>query len=837
MRKNYTLLFLFFCIHVLIYGQSNDYIFRAAVAARKYIDFDQHGFIINGKKTFLVSAGLEYARIPHQLWRDRLMRLKRAGFNCIEIYTFWNFHEPQEGRFDFSGDHDLDAFLRLVKQMGMYAIARVGPYYCAEWDLGGYPVWLRFKDSLVLRVPNPVFEKYTDRFFDRLIPIIVRNQVSHGGSVILVQLENEHDASWGTFIPNRYFSHLQKKVLSLGLQVPYFFSGLHHGSDPAGNEGKSFDNPYRPNPWFTTEFWSVWYDRYGSGRQDADEYGRRTWKIIERGGGGYNYYMAHGGTNFGYTNNDEMAASYDYGAAVGQAGGLRPIYYQFKRNAWFARSFESILCNAGDACSAANDIIKDVAVHVFSRHSPNGDIVFLDNGSTMPVNLQIGSDSIALSSHEILPLVRDFKLARGVTLDWGLARILGISNQGNTHTLVVYGNAGSKARLKFSADSAIHTTAGDSSFDLQANTAVLKIVFNSEQPAIYRFTSGAETVRIIAVDSVLAGRTWFADANGKQYVIIGPEYLGDVKVKNHHLQLTTEHFWEESKEFPVWVYDEQGVRTAQAGSTPNSHPATRSLGAWETASASAPASSVFDDSRWFKSDTVLQMGADGDLSCYAWYRTRLNINSPGAYVLKLHGGDRASVYLDNVRIGSANIPGSFSIPSLSAGRHVLAIFTAHSGRNKLYSYYGPMKFKDPKGLAGKVVLQQAGHEDSVQLLGWRMKGGPGNATAWNPLKTGASSDRPVFYRNSFTVDSANGNAHAIWRVSIEGLGHGSIWVNGYNLGRYPEKIPVNSLYIPECWLVKGNNSIMIYDEDGKRPDKVSIIAETAASRDISILEL
>ena len=82
-----------------------------------------------------------HARVPRALWRDRLLRLKRAGFNCVEMYTFWNTHEPQEGQFDFSGDLDLDAYLKLVHQVGMYAICRVGPYYCAEWDNGGLPAW------------------------------------------------------------------------------------------------------------------------------------------------------------------------------------------------------------------------------------------------------------------------------------------------------------------------------------------------------------------------------------------------------------------------------------------------------------------------------------------------------------------------------------------------------------------------------------------------------------------------------------------------------------------------------------------------------------------------
>src|SRR6202012_339725 len=221
----YITLIISFCINVAKAQSANDHMFPAAETAKPYIDYDTRGFIINGKRTFIVSAGLEYARIPHQLWHDRLLRLKRAGFNCVEFYTFWNFHEPHEGQFDFSGDHDLNAFLKEVKRLDMYAIARVGPYYCAEWDFGGYPIWLRFKPDVLVRQPNAAFEKYVGRFFDHLLPVISSNQINHGGSVILVQLENEHPKGWGTIMPDSYFTFLQKKALDEGIEVPYLSSG------------------------------------------------------------------------------------------------------------------------------------------------------------------------------------------------------------------------------------------------------------------------------------------------------------------------------------------------------------------------------------------------------------------------------------------------------------------------------------------------------------------------------------------------------------------------------------------------------------------------------------
>ncbi|MDQ2686697.1 MAG: beta-galactosidase, partial [Armatimonadota bacterium] len=138
MRKHTTtrLLSLLLLLATLVSGphatRADDGIFQPSAAAKPYIDFDGKGFLINGKRTFIASGCLHYPRVPRALWRDRLLRFKRAGFNTVQTYCFWDFHEPQEGKWDFTGDKDLDAFLKLVKSLGMYATVRVGPYVCAE---------------------------------------------------------------------------------------------------------------------------------------------------------------------------------------------------------------------------------------------------------------------------------------------------------------------------------------------------------------------------------------------------------------------------------------------------------------------------------------------------------------------------------------------------------------------------------------------------------------------------------------------------------------------------------------------------------------------------------
>ncbi len=122
--------------------------FPPAPAARPCIDFDGKGFLVHGKRTFIVAGALHYSRVPRALWRDRLLRIKRAGYNTVQTYTFWNYHELREGQYDFSGDKDFDAYLKLIHSLGMYAIVRIGPYVNAEWEGGGWPVWLRFKPGV-----------------------------------------------------------------------------------------------------------------------------------------------------------------------------------------------------------------------------------------------------------------------------------------------------------------------------------------------------------------------------------------------------------------------------------------------------------------------------------------------------------------------------------------------------------------------------------------------------------------------------------------------------------------------------------------------------------------
>jgi beta-galactosidase GanA len=89
-------------------------------------------FLVNGKPVFLIAGSIDYFRCPPELWRDRLLKAKRGGLNCIASCIMWNSHELEEGRFHFSGEHDLGRFIDLCGELGLYFYARVGPFLCDE---------------------------------------------------------------------------------------------------------------------------------------------------------------------------------------------------------------------------------------------------------------------------------------------------------------------------------------------------------------------------------------------------------------------------------------------------------------------------------------------------------------------------------------------------------------------------------------------------------------------------------------------------------------------------------------------------------------------------------
>jgi beta-galactosidase len=685
-------------------------------SAAHAINFDNRGFLIKGKRTFIASAGIEYARVPRPLWRDRLLRIKRSGFNCIEIYAFWNYHEVSPGKWDFTGDKDVGAFLDLAHQLGLYATVRVGPYVCAEWENGGIPMYLRFQPGLLFRQNEPTYLKDVDGWYDHILPIVASRQISRGGNVIMVQLENEDDEGWGTVADryhDPYFTHLLDKARALGIDVLTFFSGMHHGGNPAPEYPISSTG--RDDPWYTTEYWSGWYDMYGplpaTGGRSLTNSDRAAWRFLENGGNGFNVYMFHGGSNFATWNNNETVGSYDYAAAIGQAGDLRPIYYKYKRVALFGRSFQDILENCDNSTDAHQTDFPGLTIR--ARTGPAGTLEFLDNPGATPVDAHFPDNAtLTVAPGEVLGLVRDFPVDDTFTLVHSESRILNIDSGAKETTLVMYGPVGSTGSIAVSSKAALQKGKDGAwtSNAAQPGISTLTVTFPSAHPELHVLLTNGRTLRVVTMSSELADDTYFIDGTDGNYIATGAPYIGEFTPEENtapHFTMETPIDATTAPEVTIFRPDADKKPVVLAPlPLPALNPIAPVLADWQSASADAEAAPEYDDSAWKTSDAPLPMGADGDTSAYAWYRAKINSDTAGTQYLRIPFiGDHAILFVNGTRLPGTVGPGAVIIPvPLQAGPNSLAVLVSHSGRTKLIGTYGALDRLDMKGLVGPVTL-------------------------------------------------------------------------------------------------------------------------------------
>lgn len=177
-------------------------------------------FLLNDKPFVVKAAELHYPRIPKEYWEHRIQTAKALGMNTICLYIFWNYHEPEEGKYDFSGQKDIAAFCKLAQKNDMYVIVRPGPYVCAEWEMGGLPWWLLKKKDIKLREQDPYYMERVKLFMNEVGGQLVDQQITRGGNIIMVQVENEYGA-FGTDKP--YVSAIRDIVKEAGFtEVPLF---------------------------------------------------------------------------------------------------------------------------------------------------------------------------------------------------------------------------------------------------------------------------------------------------------------------------------------------------------------------------------------------------------------------------------------------------------------------------------------------------------------------------------------------------------------------------------------------------------------------------------------
>ncbi|XP_051139234.1 beta-galactosidase 16-like [Andrographis paniculata] len=288
------------------------------------VTYDRRSLIIAGRRKLLFSGSIHYPRSTPDMWTSLIAKAKEGGLNTIDTYVFWNVHEPQPGQYDFSGRADIVRFIKEIQAQGLYTILRIGPFIQAEWTYGGLPFWLREVPGIVFRTDNEPYKFYMQNFTTKIVDLMKSEKLfaSQGGPIVLSQIENEYQNVEKAFneAGARYVLWAAKMAVGLNTGVPWVMCKQDDAPDPVINacNGRScaetFVGPNSPNkPAIWTENWTHLYDLYGNAtRIYKPEYiaYQVALFIAKLNGSFINYYMYHGGTNFGRTTSAFTLTSY-----------------------------------------------------------------------------------------------------------------------------------------------------------------------------------------------------------------------------------------------------------------------------------------------------------------------------------------------------------------------------------------------------------------------------------------------------------------------------------------------------------------------------------------------
>ncbi|KAI4371826.1 hypothetical protein MLD38_010139 [Melastoma candidum] len=375
---------------------------------------DGRAIIIDGKRRVLLSGSIHYTRSTAQMWPDLIRKAKEGGIDAIETYVFWNAHEPVRRQYNFNGDLDLVRFVKTIQDEGLYAVLRIGPYVCAEWNYGGFPLWLHNLPNVELRTSNQV---YMDEMknFTTLIVDMMKNEnlfASQGGPIIIAQIENEYGNVMSPYgdAGKSYIEWCSNMAVSQDIGVPWIMCQQSDAPQPMINTCNGWycdqftpNNPNSPKIW--TENWTGWFKNWGGKDplRTAQDVAFSVARFFQFGGTFQNYYMYHGGTNFGRTaGGPYITTSYDYDAPITEHGNLnQPKYGHLKQLHDQLHNLESIL-TSGNITNT--DLGNSVTATVYA--TPDQSACFLSNANVSndaTVSFQGNNYDVPAWSVSILP--------------------------------------------------------------------------------------------------------------------------------------------------------------------------------------------------------------------------------------------------------------------------------------------------------------------------------------------------------------------------------------------------------------------------------------------------
>jgi beta-galactosidase len=309
----------------------------------------ENDFLLDGKPLQIRCGEIHFARVPREYWVNRLRSIKAMGLNTVCAYLFWNYHEWREGKFDWTGQRDAAEFCRLAHQEGLWVIMRPGAYACAEWEMGGLPWWLlKHPGDAFLRTSSEAYVQPAKRWLNEVGRVLGPQQVTRGGGILMVQVENEY-GFFGNDLD--YMRTMRQATVDAGFEVPLFqcnptnavvkthipglFQVANFGTDPVSGF-KALDSVQK-GPRMCGEYYSGWFDTWGTPHRRAGvENTVADLVAMLKANGSFSLYMAHGGTTFGLWAGCDRplrpdTSSYDYDAPISEAGWVGEKFAAYRK--------------------------------------------------------------------------------------------------------------------------------------------------------------------------------------------------------------------------------------------------------------------------------------------------------------------------------------------------------------------------------------------------------------------------------------------------------------------------------------------------------------------------
>lgn len=748
------------------------------------VTYDKYSLIVDGKRQVVYAGEVHPFRLPSpDLWLDVLQKMKAAGFNAVTVYFDWDYHSPAPGQYDFTGVRNMDLFLEMAAQVGLYVIARPGPYINAETDGGGQPGWWNSQPGNG-RTSDPLYEKWALQWMHQIDTILQRHQFTNGtGTVLLEQVENEFTNTSPT--DKQYMADLERQIRADGITVP--LTG-NHWTDYVTGQGATqipgFDNypdgfncndkqnyspvgdlwwlhgVYTNSPVYVPEYQGGSFDPWGGAgyaacRQMVGSNFESTSArdLLASGVSIISYYMTYGGTSWGFEPYPGVYTSYDYGAAIDEARQLTSKYYDQKRVAYEIATVPALAqLDRVSAAPTTNPLVIEAVdtnpttgTHLYLlQHTSNSTTT--NDTTTIPIQTADGSytASVQVNGQQALLLLADYALHNAHVV-YSTSELMTDARIGNTDTAVLYGQDGTTGEtvLRYASQPTVHVVAGSVTSTWDAAKGDLKLDYTHHGIAQVRITQGGKTTDLVLADTASTDRLWQNGSGSQQLLTTGPYLVRSGSVHGDTAALTGDT----DGPTTITVTAPAGVRSVTWNGEPVAvhrtatgaltgtlaGPKTVSLPSltnWKFQFGSAESSVGFNDSGWtVANQPVLDADHYGFHHGFIWYRGHFTATGTETGIsLTGQGGGTAGeyeVWLNGAELGSSpSGTKTFTFPSgllNKNGDNVISVLVFNSGH-------------DEGGGQSVRGLTDAALQGSSAPVTWRLQGAKGGEQLPDPTR-------------------------------------------------------------------------------------------------------